>query len=71
MKIYNNDKTGAKTIFRRFFMTLFILTAIAVLFIAVQYAGDKTRVVLEGKGFQTITLREIKNYCIIFFGMLK
>lgn len=67
----SNDKTGAKAIFRRFFMTVFLLSSLAVLFIAVIYAGNKTNFMLEGKGFQVITSEDIKNSCIIFFSMLK
>lgn len=66
-----DDKTGTKAIFRRFFMTLFLLTSLAALFTAVIYAGNETKSMLEGKGFTTITAEDIKNSCIIFFGMLK
>ncbi len=71
IKTENYDKTGIKAVFRRFFMTLFILVSLAVLFIAVQLAGDRTMLMLEGRGFPTVTAEDIKNCCIILFGMLK
>lgn len=59
------------SIIKRFFLTVFMLTACAVLVSATQYAGDKTQLQLEGKGFPTVSAETLKNSCIMLFGMLK
>lgn len=66
-----NNNTDIIRILRNFFITVLVISGIAILIAATQYAGDKTQKQLKGSGFETVFAEEIKNSCINFFNMLK